>query len=188
MDLIIVDCQNDFISGALACKNADNAVHDMAQFLNTHPELKVFYTGDWHGDKHCSFLENGGIWPKHCVAHTSGAELSRVFFDLEHKKQIPNEKNFFKKATEDHKDEYSAFFAKNAFGKELHLQVDKKVLICGIASEFCVKETAEQFFKMGYHVSVIKDLLGYVNFENHEQTMKELADQGINVISRGDYV
>jgi nicotinamidase/pyrazinamidase len=73
--LIIVDMQNDFISGgALAVPDGD-AVIPVVNALASESEF-VVATRDWHPPDHGSFAEQGGVWPVHCVAGSEGAELA----------------------------------------------------------------------------------------------------------------
>ena len=58
----------------------------------------------------------------------------------------------------------------------------KTVYVTGIATEYCVKNTAEDIKKAGYNVVVLKDCLGYVDAKGHEDTLKEFTSKGIEVI------
>ena len=53
-DLIIVDCQYDFIDGTLACAHSHEAVAWLVDFINTH-EVRALYTSDWHSETNGSF-------------------------------------------------------------------------------------------------------------------------------------
>lgn len=60
--IIVVDVQYDFMpGGALAVTEGD----------------KLADTQDWHPENHCSFKQNGGIWPTHCVQNSKGAQIDR---------------------------------------------------------------------------------------------------------------
>ncbi|MCS6320258.1 MAG: isochorismatase family protein, partial [Nitrospira sp.] len=75
--LIIVDVQNDFLSGgALAVPGGHEIIPPLQRylFLFTERGLPVFVTQDWHPPDHCSFHSQGGPWPRHCIAHTPGAQ------------------------------------------------------------------------------------------------------------------
>ena len=101
---IIVDVQNDFISGSLALKNGEQIVPEINRILENHEFDSVIYTKDWHPVNHISFHENrelwGGkteqeafskvtlknklgddydqvLWPTHCVQGSNGAELHK---------------------------------------------------------------------------------------------------------------
>ena len=69
--LLIVDPQNDFITGTLAVEGAKEKMMKLAESdLSKYDYVCV--TLDTHPENHCSFKENGGIWPKHCVFATNG--------------------------------------------------------------------------------------------------------------------
>ena len=73
--LIIVDCQNDFITGTMAVKGAKESVEEIKKFVKNHRKEieKIIFTVDWHPHNHMSFKKNGGLWPAHCVQYTPGA-------------------------------------------------------------------------------------------------------------------
>ena len=77
--LIVVDVQNDFLpGGAVAVNDGDAVVPVINECIQlfTAKALPIFATADWHPGDHCSFVENGGQWPKHCVADSSGAQFA----------------------------------------------------------------------------------------------------------------
>ncbi len=179
MDLIIVDCQNDFISGSLACQKGEEAAEKIAEFIKENKEnLNVFYTADFHPENHISFEAQGGIWPPHCVEGTEGAEIHKV---LKESDLAPNADNIYYKGRNPEEEEYSGYQGKNESGKALKDAVSDEVHIVGIASEYCVKNTAEDFLKDGKSVTVYKDMLGYVDEEDHIKNLKELEQEGIKV-------
>ena len=115
--LLVVDCQYDFIDGTLACGGAEAAVKKIIEYINAHPDMKVLYSSDWHSPKHCSFTENGGTWPVHCVAGTHGAAIHEAFSQtVLRPEQRPGDATVYHKGTDDGREEYSAFEAKNAAG------------------------------------------------------------------------
>ena len=72
--LLIVDAQYDFISGSLPVKNAILCMSRLGDYIEsiceTNPYNTIIATVDWHPMTHCSFKENGGEWPMHCVAYS----------------------------------------------------------------------------------------------------------------------
>ena len=144
--LLIVDPQNDFITGSLAVEGAKEKMMKLAEYINgDHPSYDyVCVTMDTHPTDHCSFKENGGIWPAHCVYDTNGWDLP------EYLNEALKEANFvscYHKGTEVDKEEYSIFDnERNGFMlrtqiKELARQEDVYVDVCGIAGDYCVLET-----------------------------------------------
>ena len=179
--LVVVDCQNDFIDGSLACHHSHEAVENIVKFIKENKVTPV-YSMDWHSRENKSFKENGGIWPVHCVRDTQGSELSKVFFEKLDGKNIPNEENTFKKGMDDVVEEYSAFNAKNVHGTKIHELDAKTFYVCGIASEFCVRETVLELRRHGKNVVLLEDLLGYVDEENHKKNIEELKSMGVEVL------
>ena len=144
--LLIVDPQNDFITGSLAVEGAKERMMKLAEYINgDHPSYDyVCVTMDSHPENHRSFIENGGTWPKHCIAYTNG------WYIPEYLKEALNEANctsYYHKGTDPKTEEYS-IFDNNEDGYALANQIidliregNIKVDICGIAGDYCVLET-----------------------------------------------
>ena len=81
--LLVIDCQYDFINGSLAVKGAGPTMDRLAEFIkeNGASYKKIVLTADWHPLTHCSFKDNGGTWPKHCVQYTQGAAIYQPIID-----------------------------------------------------------------------------------------------------------
>lgn len=181
--LVVVDCQVDFIRGSLACLEAEEAVDRIVDYINSKDDLQVMYSMDWHSPENGSFLENGGIWPPHCVQGTPGAELDRRFYDcLGEGKHRPGSSNMFRKGTDDLVEEYSAAGAVNEDGVRLDRVPGDRVTVCGIASEYCVRETVLSFLELGKEVTLVTGGLGFVEKEGHSKNLKDLADRGVLLV------
>ncbi len=183
----------DFIDGSLACLNAENAVAQTLDFINkaedaedettddeiagTYPLLFVL---DHHPADHCSFTENGGIWPVHCVEGTRGAEIHDSL------KPFVCEELCFYKGCDKTCEQYSGSEGKSESGQTLTEVLDlldiKNVYVCGIATEFCVKNTCMDLLKEGFKVSLLKDCLAHVDAEGHKKAMEEMRLAGISII------
>ena len=180
--LIVVDCQYDFIDGSLACENAENAVSEIIQYLNEN-EIKAYYSKDWHSRENKSFKVNGGIWPVHCVQGERGASLHEDFYRLvDQDENKPNEGNTYYKGMDDQVEEYSAYKAKNDQNVTLKDSLQGEVIVAGIASEFCVRETVLALLKDGHRVGILKEGLGYVDSEEHRKNLEDLKDRGARII------
>lgn len=191
----VIDCQKDFIDGSLACINSEEAVDNIINYINITNDIKeVRYSLDWHSLNHCSFKLNGGMWPSHCVNNTIGATLSNKFFYniLRSKDFGPNPFNTYYKGSVDSEEEYSAYNAFNLFDEKFN-DFDAfddepyEFIFCGIATEFCVKETVLEFLKLknilsNVKITLLKDCLGYVSEEGHLNTIKELGSKGVNIV------
>ena len=77
--LLIIDLQNDFLpGGALAVPDGDAVIAPLNAWIErfSGAGLPILATRDRHPPDHCSFLEQGGSWPTHCVAGTAGAMIT----------------------------------------------------------------------------------------------------------------
>ena len=194
--LCVIDCQKDFIDGSLTCNNSKEAIENIVQYINLHNDdiTEVRYSLDWHSMNHCSFKLNGGIWPMHCINNTNGAILHEDFFYKlnESKRYSPNAFNTYYKGTIDSEEEYSAYNAFNLFDQKFNdfdafTDEPYEFIFCGIATEYCVKETVLEFIKLknmlsNIKLTLLKDCLGYVSKEDHLNTLKELESKGINIV------
>ena len=181
-DILVVDCQYDFINGTLACAHSEEAVKNIITFINANPSARVFYSADNHSIHHCSYIPNGGTWPVHCQAGTHGAELHASFFtDITNPAQRPTESNTYYKGENDSVEEYSAFSAKNHAGRELNQDIGQEVLVCGIASEFCVRESVLALKDSGRKIEVPEEMLAWVDGEGHRKNIAELSAMGVKV-------
>ncbi|MBQ9388610.1 MAG: isochorismatase family protein [Synergistaceae bacterium] len=179
MEILVVDCQYDFIDGTLACGHSEEAVKNIIAFINANPSAKIYYSADNHSIRHCSYIPNGGTWPVHCQAGTHGAELHESFFsDIISPSQRPNDSTIYYKGENDSVEEYSAFEAKNKAGKKLCDVLGDEVTVTGIATEFCVRESVLALLNSGRKVTVKADMLGWVDESNHKKTLSELTEKG----------
>lgn len=191
--LVVVDMLYDFIDGSLACQNAENAVKaacrfiesrtgkgsgDESEILDTFP---VLFVRDRHPSDHSSFKENGGIWPAHCVTGTRGGEIHADLCGY------ANEELIFDKGCDKEVEQYSGFDGRNSAGQSLveilGLLDAEDVYVCGIATEYCVRNTCEDLVKAGFRVHLLQDCLAYVDRQGHEDAMKEMASEGISICS-----
>lgn len=178
--LLVVDCQYDFINGTLGCRNAEAAVVNTTLFINTHQDLHVMYSMDWHPEDHCSFAKNGGMWPAHCVRETKGSNLHEAFFKLvTNHVQRPCSTNMYYKGVLPDQEEYSAFNAKcSETGHTIAEDSSHSVMICGLASEFCVRDTTLELLEAGHEVTLLTDAIGWINEVQHFEIIKYLESKG----------
>ena len=177
--LLIVDCQYDFIDGSLACEGAREAVDSAVAFINARPNVATLYSVDWHSPENRSFLPNGGIWPPHCIAGEQGSRIHEKFhLEVLRAGQRPDSRTIYRKGTDDLVEEYSAFGARNDAGCTVGQDVGDDVTVCGIASEYCVRESVLDLLKAGRHVTVLADALGWVDRRKHEENLEDLEKRG----------
>lgn len=189
--LVVVDMLYDFIDGSLACQNAENAVKETLKYIDIqtkgqggeeHEILDTFpilFIRDHHPADHSSFVEFGGTWPSHCVAGTRGGEI--------HADLLPYacEELTFDKGCDKAVEQYSGYEGVNdagqSLGEILELLDTTDVYVCGIATEYCVRNTCEDLLKAGFKVHLLKDCLAYVELEGHLKSLKEMAEEGIGI-------
>jgi nicotinamidase/pyrazinamidase len=155
--LVVVDMQNDFVTGSLAVPHAAEIVPSInrAMALFAALALPVFATRDWHPSDHCSFQARGGPWPAHCVAGTSGAEFVP---DL----QLPPDVIHVHKATHRDAEAYSAL-AGTRLAAELRSRGVKRLFIGGVATDYCVLNTVRDAAPLGFEVTVLADAIRAVD-------------------------
>ena len=189
--VVVVDMLYDFIDGSLACLNADNAVKETLKYIDTqtkgqggedHEILDTFpilFVRDHHPADHSSFEGFGGTWPPHCIAGTHGGEI--------HADLMPYaaEELTFDKGCDKTQEQYSGYEGVNTAGQSLgeilELLDTTDVYVCGIATEFCVRNTCEDLLKAGFKVHLLKDCIAYVDHEGHLKALKEMAEEGIGI-------
>lgn len=176
--LIIVDVQIDFCpGGALAVPKGDKVVPVINQLVDLDFSL-VVVTQDWHPVKHCSFLENGGIWPKHCVEGTTGADLHPAL------RLAKRDCVLIRKGREVKKDAYSGFDG-TELCKILKDAGIEQVFIVGLATDYCVKATALDAKKEGFETFVIIDACRGVDKKkgDADRAILKMLEAGIPIFS-----
>ena len=197
--VIVVDVQADFTklkNGSLAVEGTDEA-YIKAVEENTK-KLKeagypIYATQDWHPKNHVSFFTNHKgkkafdviklqgkdqvLWPPHCVQNTPGAEI------LLDKKLF---KAVVRKGMDPRYDSYSGFQDDGGRKTEMDklLKKDKinKVVVYGIATDFCVRMTALDAAAAGYNVIMIKNLSRGVAPDTSQRAIEEMKAKGIVVL------
>lgn len=142
--LIIVDPQVDFISGVLPVPGAKSAIDGLANhiFESGYKYANIAVTADRHPFNHCSFVQYGGIWARHCVHDSIGAAVDQTLMTslYAYKGDIA----FFHKGESPETEEYSIFKNHKALKCISEIIVDKNIEqidLCGIAGNICVADT-----------------------------------------------
>ena len=194
--LILVDLQNDFLSGgALAVPNGEEVIA-VANRLMPHFDL-VLATQDWHPADHDSFAANHPgersgevidlhglrqiLWPAHCVQNTPGAGFAAAL-DLSSVEKV------FRKGTDLAIDSYSGFFDNarrkaTGLGEYLHDRGVDQVHVMGLATDYCVKFTALDARSLGFGTTVILDGCRGVELEpgDVDRAVEEMKQAGVIV-------
>ena len=175
--LIVVDMQRDFMpGGALPVPDGDKIIPRVNEYIRKFRErgALIVATRDWHPENHVSFREQGGPWPRHCVQNTPGAE-----FVVE----LPADAVIISKATEPDKEAYSGFEGTN-LAEILRENGVKRVYVCGVATEYCVKATALDAVRNGFETYLLRDAVRGITKEGELEALKEMEKAGVKVLSR----
>jgi nicotinamidase/pyrazinamidase len=179
--LIIVDVQNDFCPGGmLAVPSGDEVIAPINRLLQ-YSWLTVA-TKDWHPAEHCSFQAQGGPWPPHCVQGTAGAELHP---QLDTARILA----IITKGSRPDRDAYSGFDGTTL----AHLLRDKgvtRVVVCGLATDYCVRATTHDALKEGFEVLMLGDAMRGVELNpgDCQRAIDELQSAGARLIASKDLV
>lgn len=177
--LIVVDMQEDFMpGGVLPVPDADKIVPVINRYIQKFEDIQlpVFFTRDWHPVNHISFKGHGGVWPPHCIKDTKGAQFHP---DL----KIPADNKFIiSKGTSLEFDAYSGFQA-TTLESLLRERGVKRVFICGVATDFCVKNTAIGAVNLGFQVFVLEDAIKGVFVDKTQQAVNQLLEEGAVFVS-----
>ena len=182
--LIVVDMQNDFMpTGVLPVPEADQIVPSINEYTKLFESkgLPVFFTRDWHPENHISFKGYGGIWPPHCVQHTEGAKFHKDLY-------IPSDNKFIiSKGTSQDFDAYSGFQGTilNDLLKERGI---KRIFVCGVATDYCVKNTVLGGLNLGYQTFVLEDAIKGVNVkpDDSKKAIDTMLKNGAVFITKED--
>jgi len=181
--LLIVDVQRDFLPGGnLAVAGGDGVVPVLNRYLAfaLSRNIPVFASRDWHPPNHCSFRAQGGPWPEHCVAGTPGAEFAPGL-------KLPPDAVIISKATAADADAYSAFASTDLALRLRQLQV-KRLLVGGLATDYCVLSTVRDARKAGFEVLLLEDAIRAVNAQagDGERAEREMREAGAVPVHVGD--
>lgn len=158
--VIVVDMQNDFVDpkGALFVPKARETIQPIKKLLEKAREkkVKIFYTQDWHEEDDIEF----GIWGKHAIAGTWGAEIIEELEPQKGDKLIK-------------KLRYDAFFG-TPLDHLLRLYGVKNVVIVGTVANICVLHTAGSAALNGYKVIVPIDGISAINDFDYHAALRQI--------------
>jgi nicotinamidase/pyrazinamidase len=180
---LLVDVQRDFLpGGALAVREGDQVVPILNRYiaLARRNHIPVFASRDWHPSDHCSFAARGGPWPPHCIAGTDGA---RIAADLE----LPDDAILVDKATTEERDAYSAFDG-TGLARELRARGVKRLLVGGLATDYCVLNTVRDALAEGFEVVLLRDAIRPVDVKpgDGERAESEMRAKGAHAAVYAD--
>ena len=148
--VIVVDVQNDFCpGGALAVPEGDKVIGVLNLWIEQAERIgaTVVISRDWHPANHCSFLDQGGPWPVHCVQRTGGAELHPEL-------RVPGTAIRLDKATDPDRDNFSDF-AGTSLAAQLRRKGIRRLFVGGLALDYCVRATVLDGLAEGFEVHLL---------------------------------
>lgn len=198
--IIVVDLQADFTelkSGSLPVPGTDAdyiAAVQRSTRQFSQQGLRIYFTQDWHPPNHVSFFTNNPgteplqvkeidgrpqvMWPPHCVQDTAGAQIL-ITLDTSFQTVC--------KGMDPKYDSYSGFAddggMKTALDSLLQKDGIKKVIVYGLATDYCVKATALDAIDAGYGVDLILDLCRGVSPDTTAGALEEMKAKGITIIN-----
>lgn len=173
--LVVVDLQRDFLpGGALAVPDGDAVVAPLNRYLALFHAagLPSFASRCWHPPEHCSFQAQGGEWPEHCVAGSEGAGFAAGL-------ELPAEIGIISKATSAERDAYSAF-QETPLADRLRELGAQRLLVGGLATDYCVRCTVLDGLELGFEVLLLGDAIRAVERRpgDGERAVREMLDAG----------
>ena len=185
--LVIVDVQNDFAdpAGSLYVNGGSEVVPlvnaEVAQALKAG--AVIVYTQDWHPAHTPHFAADGGLWPAHCVQGTWGAQLHP---------ELAVRGPIVRKGAHG-EDGYSGFSMREPDGgPPIPTELDgtlsrggvQRIVVCGLATDYCVLATALDGVRLGYEVAVLADAVRAVDLArgDGQRALDELAAAGVVVV------
>jgi nicotinamidase/pyrazinamidase len=186
--LVVVDVQNDFADpkGSLSVAGGEALIPvinlEIRRAKSSHS--LVIATQDWHPESTPHFAKDGGIWPVHCVGGTWGAELHPDLFVPEGTHKIHKGSNG--------EDGYSGFTMRDPVtAEELPTELDdllrergiKRVVVLGLATDYCVQATALDAARLGYESAVLTDACAAVDLQkgDGDRALETMRDAGVAI-------
>lgn len=184
--LVVVDVQNDFADpgGSLYVPGGERVVPNVNREIRAALDAGalVVYTQDWHPESTPHFATDGGIWPVHCVRETWGAELHP---ELEVHGEV------VRKGTGG-EDGYSGFTVRDPAGGEqrgtrleplLRERGVSRVVVVGLATDYCVKATALDARRLGFDTTIVGDAIAAVELQpgDGDGALEEMRRAGASV-------
>jgi nicotinamidase/pyrazinamidase len=174
--LIVVDVQRDFCSGgSLAVPGGDEVIPVINRIIPFFG--RWIYTRDWHPADHESFSDTpeyrDGSWPPHCVQGTSGANWCAEL-------DMPMNAILVSKGDDPELETYSGFRVDRLdLAEFLHLRKVERIFITGLATEYCVRQTALDACAADFTVYLVEDAVRGISPEACTRALKEMEEAGV---------
>ncbi|WFD07236.1 hypothetical protein MVES1_002596 [Malassezia vespertilionis] len=185
--LLVIDMQHDFIHGS---PSQDDHPEDHISFADTHNTEPFQERCVAHPIiPEATLLQM--MWPKHCVQNTKGAEIVPSVKKALQSKQASGTPVYYVRKGQDARIDYYSAFASQEYvrftelSKLLHSQqpcpIDT-VVVCGIATDYCVKNTAIDACKFGFRTQVANDCIRGVFDATSSAALREMQAYGCEMV------
>jgi nicotinamidase/pyrazinamidase len=184
--LVVVDVQNDFADpqGSLYVAGGEDVVRAVDREIAAARAAGalVVYTQDWHPADTPHFAKDGGVWPVHCVQDSWGAEFHPG---------LEVDGPVVRKGANG-EDGYSGFTMRDPVSGEttpteladlLRQRRIERVVVVGLATDYCVKATAIDARMLDFATTVVADAIAAVNLRpgDGERAIRELQALRVRV-------
>ena len=174
--LIVVDVQNDFLpGGALPVAEGNRIFGPLERIMPIFPY--VVATRDWHPREHPHFKDYGGAWPYHCLQHTHGAgfapQMNLAYVD-----------EILSKGSMPPWHGYSAF-ENSDLAERLRARGVHRIFVAGLATDYCVKETALASAQSGFETLVVGDAIAPVAVRPQDEAdaINDMEKAGVRFVT-----
>jgi nicotinamidase/pyrazinamidase len=182
--LVVVDVQNDFADpqGSLYVQGGAEVIDVVNDAVRSAGAAgaTVAYTQDWHPADTPHFAKDGGVWPVHCVAGTWGAELHpALVVEGEHVRKGTGGEDGYSGFTM--ADPRTRATTSTGLVELLRQRGVEKVVVAGLATDYCVKATAIDAVELGFPTTVLTAAVRPVEIEDGdgERALAEMRDAGV---------
>ncbi len=175
--LVVVDVQRDFCAGgSVAVEGAERVVDVLNGWIEraVASGVPVVASRDWHPETHCSFEDQGGAWPRHCVQETSGV-------DFHPNLELPQEAHVVSKGEAADHDDCSAFEGTD-LAERLRGMGVSRVLVGGLALDECVQRTCRDAVREGFSAVLLADAAAAADPGKRSAVLTEVKDAGVDVV------
>lgn len=184
--LIVVDVQNDFAdpAGSLYVSGGEQVVDTVnAEIAKaTSAGAPVVYTQDWHPEHTSHFAKDGGTWPDHCIQDTWGAAFHPALAVAGQilRKGVDGEDGYSGFSVRDPESGETSQTALEHMLRELGTE---RLVVCGLATDYCVVETVCDARMLGFPVDVVSEAIRAVDLRpgDGEKALQRMGDAGADL-------
>ena len=169
--LIVVDMQNDFVSGSLGSPEAQAIVPNVVEKIKQYHDDYIFFTKDTHYENYLETLEGQKLPVEHCIEYTWGEQ---IIDDL--REEFGYSDGIIRKHTFGYAD-WKTYLGEWAQGAEIEL--------CGLCTDICVisNALALRMFYPDSKITVDASCCAGVTPEKHAAALEVMKSCQIDVIN-----